>query len=33
MKKLLWVLPVAAIIAALLAGRDDIRRFRELRRM
>ncbi len=31
MKRLLWMAPIAVIGAALLAGRDDIRRFREMR--
>jgi hypothetical protein len=30
MKRIVLVLGVAAAIAALLAGRDDIRRFREM---
>jgi hypothetical protein len=33
MKKILWVAPVAAICVALLAGRQDIIRFREMHRM
>lgn len=33
MKKVVLVLTIAAIYAILLAGRDDIRRFREMRRM
>ena len=33
MKKLLWAVPVVAICVAVLAGRGDIRRFREMRRM
>ncbi len=31
MKRVLVVAAVAAVCAALLAGRDDIRRFREMR--
>jgi hypothetical protein len=31
MKRVVWVVAVTAIVAALLAGRDDIRRFREMR--
>jgi hypothetical protein len=30
MKRLLWVVLIAAICIALLAGRDDIRRIREM---
>jgi hypothetical protein len=33
MKQVLWAAPVALVCLALLAGRKDIRRFRELRRM
>jgi hypothetical protein len=34
MKRRIWVVPVVvACIALLVAGHDDIRRFRELRRM
>jgi hypothetical protein len=33
MKRLLWLAPVAAVYLVLLAGRDDIRRLREMRRM
>jgi hypothetical protein len=33
MKKILWAVPVAAICAALLAGRKDITRFRAMHRM
>jgi hypothetical protein len=33
MKKILWVAPVAAICAALLAGRKDITRFRTMHQM
>jgi hypothetical protein len=33
MKRIVLVLSVAAICAALLAGRDDIRRYREMRSM
>ena len=33
MKRVVWVLGVAAVCGALLAGRDDIRRFREMRRL
>jgi hypothetical protein len=31
MKRVVWVVGVAAVVAALLAGRDDVRRFREMR--
>ena len=30
MKRLLWIAPIAVICAALLAGREDIRRFRAM---
>jgi hypothetical protein len=33
MKQMLWAVPVALLCLALLAGRKDIRRFKELRRM
>lgn len=33
MKQMLWAVPVALLCLALLAGRKDIRRFRELRRI
>jgi hypothetical protein len=33
MKRVVVVMGVAAICAALLVGRDDIRRFREMRNM
>jgi hypothetical protein len=33
MKRIVWVLGVAAVCGALLAGRDDIRRFREMRKL
>lgn len=33
MKRVIVVLVVAAACAVLLAGRDDVRRFREMRRM
>jgi hypothetical protein len=33
MKKFLWMAPVAVICAALLAGREDILRFRAMHRM
>jgi hypothetical protein len=33
MKRVVWVVGVAAIVAALLAGRDDVRRFREMRNL
>jgi hypothetical protein len=33
MKQLLWAVPVAVVCVALLAGRDDVRRFREMRRL
>ncbi len=33
MKRLVLVLGVAGICAALLVGRDDIRRFREMRKL
>jgi len=33
MKQLLWATAVAVVCIALLAGRDDIRRFREMRRI
>jgi len=33
MKRMLWVVPVALVCVALLAGRDDIRRFREMHRI
>jgi hypothetical protein len=33
MKRVVWVVGVTAIVAALLAGRDDVRRFREMRNL
>jgi hypothetical protein len=33
MKQLLWAVPVAVVCVVLLAGRDDVRRFREMRRL
>jgi hypothetical protein len=33
MKRVVLVLGVAAVCAVLLAGRDDIRRFREMRNL
>jgi hypothetical protein len=33
MKRVVLVLGVAAVCGALLAGRDDIRRFREMRKL
>lgn len=33
MKKILWTAPVIAVCVALLAGRDDIIRFRAMHRM
>lgn len=31
MRQLLWAVPVALVCLALLAGRQDVRRFREMR--
>jgi hypothetical protein len=33
MKQLLWAVPVMVVCVALLAGRADVRRFREMRRL
>lgn len=33
MMKLLWAVPVAVVCVALLAGRNDMRRFREMRHL
>jgi hypothetical protein len=33
MKKILWTVPVVAVCAALLVGREDIIRFRAMYRM
>jgi hypothetical protein len=33
MKKILWTAPIVAVCVALLAGREDIVRFRAMREM
>ena len=33
MKNIIWAAPVAVVFLALLAGKDDIRRFHRMRRM
>ena len=33
MKRIMWAVPVIAVCVALLAGKDDIARFRAMQRM